>query len=169
MHHMLDCDGARRIGQMERPSPPHPLQHALEPPGIPKVRRTMPNETAEVAEFLSELSHPLKDGIMDVRAAILASDEQITEHIKWNAPSFCYQGDDRVTFRLQPGDRLQLVFHRGAKVRADSDHFTFEDDTGLLDWASPDRATLTLRDMDDVHAKLPAVVDLVGRWTRATA
>lgn len=129
----------------------------------------MPNETPEVDEFLRELSHPLKDGIMSVRAAILASDEHITEHIKWNAPSFCYHGDDRVTFRLQPGDRLQLVFHRGAKVRADSDDFAFEDGTGLLEWASGDRATLSLGDLNDVQAKLPAVVELVGRWMRATA
>lgn len=125
--------------------------------------------STQVSEFLRELSHPLKDGILEVRAAILASDDGITEHIKWNAPSFCHHGEDRVTFRLQPGDRLQLVFHRGAKVRADSDDFVFEDGTGLLEWASADRATLTLRDLDDVHAKLPAVVELVGRWMRATA
>jgi hypothetical protein len=128
----------------------------------------MPNETPEVAEFLRELSHPMKDGIVDVRTAILAADEQITEHIKWNAPSFCYHGEDRVTFRLPP-DRLQLVFHRGAKVRADSDALTFADDTGLLQWASGDRATLTLRDVRDAQAKLPRVVDLVRRWMRATA
>ena len=48
----------------------------------------MPNESPEVAEFLPQLSHPLKDGIIELRAAILASDEQITEQIKWNAPSF---------------------------------------------------------------------------------
>jgi hypothetical protein len=79
----------------------------------------MPNQTPEVDAFLRELSHPMKDEIVEVRAAILASDEQITEHIKWKAPSFCYHGDDRVTFRLLP-EGLQLVFHRGAKVRDDS-------------------------------------------------
>jgi hypothetical protein len=66
----------------------------------------MPNESPEIAEFLNGLADPLKDAIIDARAAILASDEQISEHVKWNA-SFCYQGDDRFTFRLQPGDRLQ--------------------------------------------------------------
>ena len=59
-----------------------------------------------------------------------------------------------------------------ASVHADrlaSDEFAFVDDAGLLDWAARDRATLTLRDLDDVRAKLPAVVELVGRWMRATA
>lgn len=129
----------------------------------------MPNRSPEVDEFLRELSHPLKEGVAELRDAALASDDGITEHIKWKAPSFCYGGDDRVTFRLGPGERVQLVFHRGAKVRSDSDEFSFEDDTGLLKWAAPDRATLTLSDLDEVRAKLPAVVDLVGRWMRATS
>jgi hypothetical protein len=76
----------------------------------------MSNESPEAAEFLNGLMYPSKDAIIDVRAAVLASGERISEHVKWNAPSFCYQGDDRVTFRLQPGDRLQLVFHRGARA-----------------------------------------------------
>jgi hypothetical protein len=128
----------------------------------------MASESREVDEFLGDLSHPLKDGIVRLRAAILASDGEISEHIKWSAPSFRYHGDDRVTLRLHPGDRLELVFHRGVKVRADTDDFAFEDETGLLKWATADRATLALRDSDDVEAKLPAIVDLVGRWMRAT-
>jgi hypothetical protein len=124
------------------------------------------NENPEVARFLTAVSHPLKDGIVEVRGAILASDDAITERIKWKAPSFGRGGDDRVTFRLKPDPIFQLVFHRGAKVRDDA--FAFEDDSGLLEWAAGDRATLTLLDADDVRAKLPAVVALVGRWMRAT-
>ena len=128
----------------------------------------MANRAPEVSTFLRDLQHPLKDGVIAVRDAILASDDAITERIKWKAPSFCYRGDDRVTFRLRPGDRLQLVFHRGVKVRTDADDFVFDDPQRLLEWAAPDRATLTLRTVDDVQARLPAVVELVGRWMRAT-
>jgi hypothetical protein len=32
----------------------------------------MSNESPEVAEFLNGLTHPLKDAIIDVRAAVLA-------------------------------------------------------------------------------------------------
>jgi hypothetical protein len=128
----------------------------------------MPNRTPEVTDFLRDLLHPMRDGVVALRDAILASDDAITERIKWNAPSFCYGGDDRVTFRLRPAERFQLVLHRGAKVRHDSDGFTFNDPDGLLDWASADRATLTLNDMDDVRTRLPAVVALVDRWMRST-
>jgi hypothetical protein len=125
----------------------------------------MSNRSPEVDKFLSELSHPFKDDVLAVRAAILDSEPEITEHIKWKAPSFCIDGEDRVTFRLQ-GDRLQLIFHRGAKVR--DDEFSFEDDTGLMEWASGDRAVVSLDEPGDVPAKLPAVVGLVGRWMQAT-
>ena len=66
----------------------------------------MPNRSPEVDEFLRELSHPLQEGVAEVRDAILASDDGITEHIKWKAPSFCHEGDDRVTFRLGPSDSV---------------------------------------------------------------
>ena len=128
----------------------------------------MPNQTQEVDEFLDNLSHPLREGVIAMRAAILASDEQITEHIKWNAPSFCYRGDDRVTFRLHPANRFQIVFHRGATVREDSGDFVFEDDSGLLRWVADDRATVTFEDMAEIDAKQAALVEIVGRWMRST-
>jgi hypothetical protein len=125
------------------------------------------NQTEEVDRFIKTLEHPLKEGLQQVRAAILSSNEQITEHVKWKAPSFCYGGEDRVTFNLHPQDRLQLIFHRGAKVRGDSEDFVFEDRTGLLKWVTNDRAVVTLQDMRDIEAKQAALVELVGRWVRA--
>jgi hypothetical protein len=86
---------------------------------------------------------------------------------RWPHAERVVRGEDRVTFPLQPGDRLQLIFHRGAKVR--DDEFDFDDDTGLMEGASADRALITFGDLDDVPAKLPAVVGLVGRWMRAAA
>jgi hypothetical protein len=85
------------------------------------------NTSAEVDQFMARLEHPLKEGVQRLRTAILASNDTITEHIKWNAPSFRHAGQDRVTFRLQPDDKLQLIFHRGAKVRTDTAAFAFND------------------------------------------
>jgi len=62
-------------------------------------------------------------------AIILAAHEALSarvnarRRVKWNAPSFSWQGDNRVTFRLHPGDRVQIVFPRGAGVRADRETF----------------------------------------------
>ncbi|HEX2516113.1 MAG TPA: DUF1801 domain-containing protein, partial [Chloroflexota bacterium] len=88
-------------------------------------------------------------------------------HIKWNAPSFGYDHQDRVTFRLYPKEGVQLIFHRGAKVKA-SEGFTFDDDSGLLQWLASDRAAVTLLDRRDVEAKGAALASVVQRWMDAT-
>ncbi len=129
----------------------------------------MPRRQDDVDGFMAALDHPLGDGVQELRAAILASDPGITEVVKWNAPSFRYAGVDRVTFRLQPGDRLQLVLHRGAAVRDDAADFRFEDPSGLLEWVAADRAVISFRDLADVTAKLPAVVDVVRRWVAVSS
>ncbi|MNS49522.1 hypothetical protein D3C72_821310 [compost metagenome] len=125
----------------------------------------MAKQPATVAEFMATLDHPRKAEIDAIRQVVLAADPAITEQVKWNAPSFCYAGDDRVTFRLHPPQKVQLIFHRGAKVK-DTAGFRFEDPTGMLTWAAPDRAVLAIADAADRHGDL---VDLVLRWMRETS
>lgn len=127
----------------------------------------MPKPGQTVEQFLRELEHPRKAEIEDVRALILGAHPGVTEHVKWNAPSFCFEGEDRVTMKLQPRDCLQLVFHRGAKVKA-SDGFTFEDPSGLLEWVAADRALVTLQDRAALEAQAPALAAVVSRWLQAT-
>lgn len=108
----------------------------------------MPNRSQEVDRFRSGLDHHLKEGVEQLRAAILDSNDDITEHVKWNAPSFRYAGEDRATFRLFPEDSVQLVFHRGSKVKDDAGNFAFDDETSLLRWVAADRAVVALRDAE---------------------
>ena len=127
------------------------------------------NQSEAVNQYMEKLDHPLKAEIERVRELILGSDSQITEHIKWNAPSFCYQGEDRVTFRLFPAvDSIQLIFHRGAKVK-DSKDFAFQDESGLLKWVAQDRATLIFHDMNEIEEKSTPFKNLVSRWMAANA
>ena len=127
----------------------------------------MGTPSADVEHYLSELQHPLKAGVLELRAAILAADPALTEHVKWNAPSFVLDGEDRVTFRLQPRGKLQLIFHRGAKVRGDSAGFVFADPTGLMTWPAPDRAVVDFPDPAAVAEHRAQVVSLVQRWVHA--
>jgi hypothetical protein len=123
----------------------------------------------QVQAFLQGRRHGRKDEVEAVREIILSAHPGVTERIKWNAPSFCIDGDDRITFRLQPSDRVQLVFHRGPHKRDDTTTFSFEDGSGLLEWVARDRALVTFRDLGDVAAKRAALKDLVRRWMIATA
>ncbi|MBA9086161.1 uncharacterized protein YdhG (YjbR/CyaY superfamily) [Fontibacillus solani] len=72
----------------------------------------------QVVDYLNHLDHPLKKEIEEARRIILGVNEQISEHIKWNAPSFCFNGDDRVTFNLQGKGFFRIVFHCGDKKRS---------------------------------------------------
>src|SRR5688572_22604105 len=125
------------------------------------------DKAGEVDRFMAQLDHPLKPQIAALRQAILAANPQITEQIKWKAPSFCIDGDDRVTFRLHPPDAIHLVFHRGVKVK-DATGFTFDDPTGLMKWAARDRAQVSLRTPAEVGERTPEVVALVSRWMAST-
>jgi hypothetical protein len=124
----------------------------------------MPNPTEDVDRMIAALDHPMKPAVRQLRSAILESNPEITEHVKWKAPSFCFAGEDRVTFRMHPKGLLQLVFHRGAKVRADSAEFVFLDDTGLMEWITTDRAVVTLSDQAEVDDRELELIALINRW-----
>lgn len=119
----------------------------------------------EVDRLLKSLDHPQQDAIEYLRTVILNADPKITEQVKWNAPSFCYDGIDRVTFQLKSKD-IQFIFHRGAKVKDDSDDFTFDDPSGLLKWRTSDRAMVTFKDFADAEAHEAEFSNLVGRWVQ---
>ena len=118
-----------------------------------------------VEDFLTNLDHPRLEDIRRIRTALVAGDAELGERIKWNAPSFGHDGNDRVTFRLQPGDRFEVVLHRGVQKR--DDPFTFDDPDHLITWAANDRGTTIvpsqLTDPDEER-----LVALMRRWLRAT-
>ena len=127
----------------------------------------MANGAVAVEQFLQTLDSPLKAEIAQLRTSILGADLGITEQIKWQAPSFCYHGDDRVTMRLYPKGGVQLIFHRGARVK-DSTDFVFDDPSGLLHWVAKDRAIVTFKTMAEITAHKVALEDVVRRWMAAT-
>ena len=122
----------------------------------------------QVVQFLEQLEHPLKNEIQTVRAIILNADKQLTEQIKWNAPSFCYNGEDRITFNLKGDDAFRLIFHCGARVKIRPQKGRlFTDTTGLLNWVTDDRATATFTDLNDVQKKENALIAVVNKWLEA--
>lgn len=118
---------------------------------------------------MDQLDHPLKKEIEEARRIILGIHEQITEHIKWNAPSFCFNGDDRVTFNLQGKGFFRIVFHCGAKKRPEQAAPIFEDATGLLEWASNDRAIVKIFSLSDIEDKKEKLIEVVAGWMQATS
>lgn len=123
----------------------------------------------EVALFMENTDHPLKDEIIALRKIILASDPEITEHIKWNAPSFCVNEEDRFTFKLNATEAVDIIFHRGAKVKAMPSERLIEDPDALLKWVTNDRAVATFSNMTDVQDKELALIAILNEWKKASA
>lgn len=127
----------------------------------------MQRHAPEVESYLAALDHPLAPQVRELRGAILALDDRISEHIKWKAPSFVVGGDDRITFALRPGKGLEVILHRGVAVRDDSADFHFHDDSGIVRWATPDRGIVALPDGAAIDAHRDALLTLVQRWIDA--
>jgi hypothetical protein len=93
----------------------------------------------------------------------------LTETIKWNAPSFCYNGKDRMTMMLHKKDRVGLVLHTGAKPKEDkkAPHL-YTDDTELLEWNSNIRATISFSDPAAFSSQRNLFKKAVKRWVEET-
>lgn len=117
-----------------------------------------------VDDFLAALDHPYQAEIATLRQIILAADARIREAIKWNAPSF-YTTEHFATFHLRTQEGVQLILHRGAKVRAASATTSdLADPAGLLKWLAPDRAAVRFREQAEINAKQMAFVTLIQSW-----
>lgn len=73
------------------------------------MKKADPLQTVD--EFMAKLDHPFKTEVQIVRDIIKNVNRDITEEIKWKAPSFGYKGEYLVTFNLWETNRIHLVFH----------------------------------------------------------
>ncbi len=114
------------------------------------------NKTEEVDEFMDKLDHPFKAEVYAVRDIIKNVNKDITEQIKWAAPSFSYKCY-MVTFNLWAKQHVHLVFHNGAILSNQS---------GLLEGAYPDRRMAYFASLDEVESKRTALEDVVREWVK---
>lgn len=119
--------------------------------------------TAEVDAFMARLAHPLKNEIEAVRKIIRAAAPGVAEEIKWNAPGFRTK-ESFATVNLRATDRLQLIFHLGAKVRKPPPELEIADPAGLMKWLAKDRALVTVGVGDEVRAHHAELTALVRAW-----
>lgn len=108
------------------------------------------NLNLEVSDFLSALNLPLDKEIHYLRSLILSSELNLNENIKWNGPNYCFEGEDRITMRVQSPKIVQLIFHRGAKVKEQPSNKLISNDFELLDWKSNDRAVASFKNLEAI-------------------
>ncbi|UGT43637.1 DUF1801 domain-containing protein [Nocardia yamanashiensis] len=123
-------------------------------------------KNGSVADILNELDTDRREQVTTLQSIILETEPSLEEHVKWSAPSYVLDGEDRVTFNLKNKDnKVQLILHMGSTRKEDKKAApVMEDPSGLVQWASDIRGILSFDSLDDIKAKQPAVEQILRRW-----
>lgn len=122
------------------------------------------SKSKEVNAFLDNLAHPLRTEIDYLREFILSAHAQLEENVKWNGPNFVYEGEDRITMRIHPPKQVQLIFHRGAKVKKQPETRLIEDTNNLLEWRGNDRAIIGFKTIEDIKKQQNSLQAIIVQW-----
>lgn len=119
-----------------------------------------------VEEFRSDLNEDKRLQVDTLRELILTTEPQLDEHIKWNAPSYVLDGEDRITFNLMNKQEVvKLVFHMGATRKEDKKgEPIMQDDSGLIEWSSDIRGMVTFNTIDDITSNITALRKVITEW-----
>lgn len=128
----------------------------------------MQNKSTEVTQFLEEQNHPFKIEIEQLRNCILSANARLTENIKWNGPNYFFDGEDRITMRIQPPRKqVQLIFHRGAKKQEQASARLIANKSKLLAWKENDRAVATFVSLQEIENGKAELTTIINEWIDA--
>ena len=107
----------------------------------------------EVDAWFAERQPEMEPAMQRVRQIILGTDEGVTEAIKWQTPTFMYEGN---ICSFNPAKRLvSLLFHRGAEIPGN--HPLLEGDGKLA-------RTVRFEDVDAVEAGKTDLEAIIRDW-----
>jgi hypothetical protein len=105
----------------------------------------------DVDAWFERYDNPQKELVLAVREVMLISDPRVGECIKWQAPTFTYQGNI-ASFFPKARKHVSLMFHAGASL---------PDPAGILDGDGATARSLKVLDQADLTEKTPAIHALV--------
>ena len=124
------------------------------------------NTYETVAEFLDELDEDILDQVNELRGIIFEAEPELIENIKWNAPNYVHEGEDRITFNVMNKEgKVKLVLHMGATKKEDKKAKSILNDPNRLgESASNIRTVITFDSLPDILAKEDGLKDILRRW-----
>ena len=137
--------------------------HGMGPKALRILRETLEAKgmsfaaVSEADAFMQNLDHPLKAEVEVLRKTIRGVSAEITEQIKWNAPSYSYRGKYLVTFNLRATKRIHLVFQNPLITTIKSE---------LLEGDFKDRRMTYFADMKDIKANKAELVQVLKQLVR---
>lgn len=129
--------------------------------------RDVAKTSVSTGDYLAALEPLVRADVDALRGIVLSAHPGLTEEIKWNAPSFAHDGQDRVTLGLDGKGGYRIVLHRGARPLYTAG-FHFADEARLAVWPAPDRGVIALRDRRAIDAGAADLSRLIARWIEAT-
>jgi hypothetical protein len=117
-------------------------------------------------ECFADLDTDKRTQVDALRGIILNAEPKLEEHIKWNAPSYIWKGEDRITFNLMNKQGVvKLVLHMGATKKEDKKGVpVMQDSSGLIEWSSDIRGMLTFQSIQDINDQKDTITDIVKKW-----
>jgi hypothetical protein len=128
--------------------------------------KTKLSDSEQVNEHIQKLEPAIAETIEYIRKLVLNTDPEIAERIKWNNPSFYFNGEmapfdpkeykrELIVMNLHKG-KIMLVLPSGAKLSHES---------GILEGDYKDgRRLITFADLEDVKSKENSLQTLIKEW-----
>lgn len=108
----------------------------------------------DVDVWFDTYANPHKELVQKIRRFMLTLDNRITECIKWQAPTFVFNGNI-ASFNPRSKKHVSLMFHTGAKIPGKFDSLQISGDTA---------AFMTFSDEADFEKKKKDLEAVIRSW-----
>jgi len=118
-----------------------------------------------VDEYINGLDGNRRSQVEMLRKYILDEEPSLTEHIKWNAPSYVKDEEDRITFNTMDKEQVvKLIFHMGATRKEDKKGQPLLKDATLVEWVSDIRGYMSFNNLDEIIANEKEIKRIIRAW-----
>lgn len=118
-----------------------------------------------VDDFLDGLDQDTQNQVNKLRQYILEEVPALKEHIKWNAPSYTKDSEDRITFNTKNKEQaVKIVFHMGSKRKEDKKGKPILKGTTLIEWASDIRGYMTFNSLEEITSNEKEIKRTIREW-----
>lgn len=108
----------------------------------------------KVDDWMAAYDNPMKQVVEAVRQVIMNADDRMDECIKWQAPTFIYNGN-MASFFPKAKQHATLMFHKGATIKGDFPNLIGD---------GKEARTMKFNNLDDVKAKTAELILLTKAW-----
>ena len=109
---------------------------------------------AEVNQWFRSYDNPMKEVVLELREVILATDKRVDECIKWQAPTFTFEGNI-ASFFPKSKKHASLMFHQGAKIPGKH---------AILEGEGATARQIKIASVAEVRKKKKAIQAVVKAW-----